>query len=271
MTRTFLIRCLGLALILAMLLPLAQGALASVPRYPQKSDLNPITDGAGILSPNTVKDLKTFRDTLVNQTGVGLWVATVLFLDGTDMPTYARELFRFWNLRDEDFLLLLCAGEDSYYTVAGSTLINRGLPENTQQVILAANFHSSFMQQRYDEAIARYIPALASQLSKQYGVNLSTVNLFGSPEATPAPTPAPTPRPKFDSSSTNFRQQTRQEESGFSLGSLFVLFLLFSLIFGSRRRRLGDRAGCMGCGCGPLGWIFAGLGLNELFRNRNRW
>ncbi len=291
MARRAFFRCLVTALLMISLLFSTLNAWAA-PRYPEKTDLT-VSDNANIFSKKTVDDLNTFHNTLNNQTGVKLWVVTVHFLDGLDVSAFAREVFRQWNLGDEDFLMLLSSGDEEAVTIAGNTLARR-LPAESQQHLLNFYFLSDFQSEQYEAAFRKYIPQLASSLSNSYGQNVSTADLFGIPSATP--TAAPTVEPANDTSNNDWmeylpggskfftewekndnrpqepsRPFQEEKSSGFSLGSLFILFILFSLIFGSRRRRLGDRAGCMGCGCGPLGWIFAGLGLNELFRNRNRW
>lgn len=286
MARTFATRVLVLVLLAAMLLSIAAGAVAA-PRYPEKTE--PVSDYADILSPGTMADLKTFRDTLKNRTGVGLWVTTVHFLDGEDISKYTEFLFKNWNLGEEDLLLVLCAGEESYDTVAGPTLLQR-LPEDSQQNLLTSYLRADFQEERYDAAIASYIPALGNLLGKQYGASVSVAGLFGKAEATP--TPAPTLAPSgenwqeylwqgYDSFSSWFKsegasvtpnppQRKSHDESGINLGSLFVLAIIFFLLFGKRYRRRGGRPGCMGCGCGPLGWIVTGLGLGSLFENRGR-
>ena len=289
MARPAYFRCLGTVLLLILLFNMPLHA-AAAPRYPEKTDLV-VSDNANVFSKDTVDDLISFHNTLKNETGVKLWVVTVHFLDGLDVSAFGREVFRLWNLHDDDLLLLLSSGDEEAVTVAGNALVRR-LSVESQQHLLNAYFLKDFQSEQYEAAFRQYIPQLASFLGKQYGVTVSAANLFGIPSA--APTAAPTVAPANNNNSwmdylpggskfiTEWQNNERQAErpgrptrenrsSGFSLGSLFVLFLLFSLIFGSRRRRLGDRAGCMGCGCGPLGWIFAGLGLNELFRNRNRW
>ena len=289
MARRAFFRCLGTALLMILLLysPLNAGAL---PRYPEKTDLI-VSDNANIFSKSTVDDLNTFHNTLKNETGVKLWVVTVHFLDGQDVSAFAREVFRLWNLGDEDLLLLMSSGDEEAATIAGSTLVRR-LPADSQQQLLNFHFLKDFQNEQYESAFRQYIPQLASSLSNSYGQTVSAAALFGIPAA--APTAAPTVAPSGNNNSwmnflpggsqffSEWEKNDRQAEtpsrpyredksSGFSLGSLFILFILFSLIFGSRRRRAYDRAGCMGCGCGPLGWIFAGLGLNELFKNRHRW
>lgn len=282
-------RYLGTALLMLLLLYSPMSAWAA-PRYPEKTDLV-VSDNATIFSKDTVDDLNTFHNTLKNKTGVKLWVVTVHFLDGQDVLAFGREVFRLWNLSDEDLLLLLSSGDEEAVTIAGNTL-ERRLSKESQQQLLNFYFLKDFQSEQYESAFRQYIPKLATSLGNSYGQTVSTADLFGIPAASPTAAPTVAPSNNNDSwmeylpggskfftewekndkqTETPSRTYHEEKSSGFSLGSLFILFILFSLIFGSRRRRMGDRAGCMGCGCGPLGWIFAGLGLNELFKNRRHW
>lgn len=280
----------GLLLITLLLLGIMTGAAAE-PRYPDKMDL-PVSDNANIFSQETVDNLTAFQKTLENETGVRLWVVTVHFLDGAEVGDYGQAVFDLWQLGEDDLLLLLSAGDEEAVTVAGNSL-KRIFPQDSQQHLLNAYFLSSFQDEQYDEAFRLYIPQLAAFLGKKFGVTVSTAALFGIPAA--SPTPEPTVQPAnndngwmqylpggsdFLSGLINGSYATEkpantgmmmERATGFSFGSLILLLILFSLIFGSRRRHMGGRAGCAGCGCGPLGWLAAGLGLGELFKNRRRW
>ena len=293
MARRASIHCLGFTLLLVMLLALPAAVMAS-PRYPTKTDL-PVSDNANIFPEQAVFDLNTFHDTLKNKTGVKLWVVTVHFLDGLNVSDFGREVFRQWNLQDDDLLLLISAGDEECVTVAGPALLKL-FSQDTQQYLLNAYFLNDFQNEKYDTAFRQYIPQLATALGKQYGVTVPTADLFGIPAAAATPVPTVVP-PSADDNVTEdisndwmeylpggskfFAEWDKPEDtpapnnyfkeeksSGFSLGSLFILFILFSLVFGSKKRRLGGRTGC---GCGPLGWLFAGLGMGEVIRNRRRW
>lgn len=290
MARRVLFNCLGIALLMVMLFQLPQYAMAS-PRYPAVSDL-PVSDNANIFPEQTVFDLNTFHETLKNKTGVKLRVVTVHFLDGMSVSDFGREVFRQWNLGDDDLLLLASAGDEEAVTIAGPALEKR-FSKDSQQHLLNAYFLKDFQNEKYDTAFREYIPQLAIFLGKQYGVTVSTAQLFGMPAAAPTPAPTIAPDSGKDSNESGWmeylpggskffsewqenekkaveQENKSQEEksSGFSLGNLFILFILFSLIFGSRKRKY-RYGGCMGCG--PLGWIFAGLGLGEVMKNRRRW
>ncbi len=294
MARRASIRFFGFMLLITLLLALPLSGTAA-PRYPTKTDL-PVSDNANIFPEQTVFDLNTFHDTLKNKTGVKLWVVSVHFLDGMNASDFGREVFRQWNLSEDDLLMLISAGDEECATVAGPGLAKL-FSQDSQQFLLNSYFLNDFQNERYDTAFRQYIPQLATALGKQYGVTVSMANLFGIPAAAPTPVPTVVPPSKEESGDGDISNDwmeylpggskffakwdqaentpapnnyfREEKSSGFSLGSLFVLFLLFSLIFGSKKRRLGRRAGC--CGCGPLGWLIAGLGMGEIVRNRRRW
>ena len=293
MARRALIRFLGFTLLIVLMLALPLAAMAS-PRYPTKTDL-PVSDNANIFPEQTVFDLNTFHDTLKNKTGVKLWVVTVHFLDGMNVSDFAREVFRQWNLGDDDLLLLASAGDEACTTFAGPSLEKR-FSQDSRQFLLSSYFLNDFQNEKYDAAFRAYIPQLAAALGKQYGETIPTGSLFGIPAAAPTPAPTIVPPSSNESSAEDISNDwmeylpggskffaewdkpdrtpvpnnyfREEKSSGFSLGSLFILFILFSLVFGSKKRRMGSR---YGCGCGPLGWLVAMLGMGEIVRNRRRW
>lgn len=260
-----------LALLAACLVALLAAGAQAQPRYPEKSGV--ACDYADVLSAQTVEDVQTFHENLAAKTNVGLYVATVHFLDGQDIKTYAHTLFERWELGEKDLLLLLAVGEDNYYACAGPELAKR-FPEASQQVLLSQTLQSEFMAQRYDGAVRSYLPALASALGKQFGVTVKLPRSLASAGATAAPAAAPDWGKAFKDSAFFDRAEkeaqraaqaiTREEKrSGISLGKTVLLALILWLIFGSGKGRRGRR-GC-GCGCAPFGWLLAALGLQKLF------
>ena len=264
---------------------------AAAPRYREKPG-GSVADYADILSKDTVSELTQFHDLLMEKAGVDLMAASVLFFDGKEPAVYTKELFEAWGLGDMSFLIVMAPGEDSFYTMAGSGLI-RSLPEESQQHLLTAYFQDSFVNQRYDEAVARYMPALANLLSKQLGAAIPMGGLFGQ-SSQPVPASPPPQAPSDESAGepagegsllpSNFwdRWESGLEEaeekvshnvivreekrSGISLGKIFLLILIFYFIFGGRKRSYYKKGcGCMGCG--PIGWLLAALGVREAFKD----
>lgn len=256
-------------------------ALAA-PRIPEKGDI--LSDYADVLSTPTLQEIAAFNERLSEKTGVHLHILSVHFLDGVDISTYANMVFERWGLSENDILLIMAVGEDSYTTKAGINVEKR-FPGASQQNLLSATFDGPYRGYRYDEAVAAYVPALGSALAKQYGVTLNTTGLFGKAEqSSPTPTFSPDDSTKADGGflwmgSTSLDAITQGvEQAGRKVTSLFdrltrnlsfgrILFLLFlfSIIFGGRRKYW---RGCSGCGCGPLGWIIAALGLGNLFNRK---
>jgi len=122
---------------------------------------------------------------------------TVHFLDGMNVSDFGREVFRQWNLGDDDLLLLASAGDEECTTIAGPTLEKR-FSQDSRQFLLNSYFLNDFQNEKYDAAFRGYIPQLAAALGKQYGETIPTGNLFGIPAAaaTPVPTVVP-PSSKF--------------------------------------------------------------------------
>ena len=168
MARRALIRLLGSTLLIVLMLALPLAAMAS-PRYPAKTDL-PVSDNANIFPEQTVFDLNTFHDTLKNKTGVKLWVVTVHFLDGMNVSDFGREVFRQWNLGDDDLLLLASAGDEECITIAGPTLEKR-FSQDSRQFLLNSYFLNDFRMKNTTRLSVNifpsWLPPLASSTAKR--------------------------------------------------------------------------------------------------------
>jgi uncharacterized protein len=71
-----------------------------------------VVDQANIMSPVTRSDVETKAKDLEEKSGIQLVVATVKSLQGSDIETYANQLFRFWKLgeaKNNNGVLLLVA------------------------------------------------------------------------------------------------------------------------------------------------------------------
>lgn len=238
--------------------------------YPEKN--GPVNDYANVLTAQMAAELKTFHEDLKEKTGVGLYMVTLHFLDGQDIRAYAQGLFDQWTLEEKDLLVLLAVGEDGYYSCAGRSL-EKKLPESSRQILLSQHLQKPFAAQQYDQAMVDYIPALAASLGKSFGKTIPLTGSF-------APQTAAASAQGFDWSrlfvigreeaeqvdkqvEDKLRQLLGKEEkgSGISLGKTLTLAFVLWLIFGKKKHRRGLK----GCGCSPLGWIIAALGLQKFF------
>lgn len=284
-------RWLTLVVLLILAVCAAMPSAQAQPQYPE--NMGVVCDVADVFSSETVEDIKAFHATLLDKTGVGFYVVTVHFLDGQDIRTYAQTLFARWGLGENDLLLLMAVGEDTFYSVAGSSLV-KVFAQDTQQHLLSSYLEKNFMALKYNEAIASYIPALSSVLAKQYNKTITLPERMAASQPQAQATAAATATPwseswesvldtaldtaldsidrVFGGSTSDNRQNqesvlTREDKnSGISLGSTLVLAIVLWLIFGKKSRRRDGRRN--GCGCSPLGWLFAAFGLQKFFKRR---
>lgn len=228
-----------------------------------------VRDGAALLAPQTVNQLIELSDALEEQTGFRLSVDVRHFLGGAQPDAFAQTLLSQRQDKENTLLLLAVIGEERYALAAGSNVL-RALPQDAQQSLLSRWFRTPFLNRRYDDAVLTVMAQAAAQMAIAKGVALSA-----EPLVTPAPTAAPstgyktiqlpdfglddvlreplrpTPRPVRDDQDSRDR--------GMSIGSIIVIGLVLSSLFGKKRNGRG------GCGCGPLGWIFGVFGLSKFF------
>ena len=267
-----------IALMLALLFMM--GIACAEPRYPDKADT--IADLANVFSKETIDALNAFNTNLKSKTGATLHVVTVHFLDGADARSYANALFTRWNLGTNDILLLLAVGEDTFFTAAGQTVDNK-FPEASREVLLSDAFLTRYLALDYDGAIREYIPKLSEVLGKNYSAAIPLPKLFGVPEVPTPPAVKPIWMDIFELEDEPVRPREAHEEnrieriereSGINLPNIILLVLILLLIFSPKKsvRQFGQMAGCSscGCGCGPLGWLLALLGVREASKKRKK-
>lgn len=231
-----------------------------------------INDFANVFSAQTLEETEAFRRELEKKTDVSLYLAAVHFLDGQEISGYAQALARKWELDENSLLILLAVGEDNYYAWAGDE-VEKKLPSASRQILLSQHLQTPFLAQQYDQALIAYVPALSDALGKAYGKSLTLTGRMA-PLATPAPARGFDWSQLFIYEPEDVRRVDEQVEdrlreffqgeekgSGISLGKTLVIALVLWLIFGKKK----ERGGCMGCGCAPIGWIVAALGLQKFF------
>ena len=205
---------------------------------------------------------------------IDLHVATVHFLDGMEPQTYAEQLFRKWQLSEEDVLLLCAAGEDSFAVFMGDEaerVIGRSNAENL--LYTSSEFGQLFRKQQYDAAIAAFCNGFNHLLEKQTGDSVRMNGLFGQ-QALSVPEKLDAyggelwrdVMDAINETTSDYQEHHRREEreeNGLTAGGWIVLIILILIMF---RRNRFDRAHRYGCGCSPLGWILGLLGLGFLFK-----
>lgn len=234
---------------------------AAEPRYPERQ--GNITDAAAVFSQSTMKDLTQFADEVANETSIRFYVATVDFLDGASLSNYANGLRQYWLLDDDELLLLLAVGEDKFGSFGGAK-VNHCLSSQVQDKLLSAYLQEPFLQQRYDDAISRYIPALTSELNKSFDGDIDLNGFFGQVQETTVnwADEWSTRLDEFfhEDEPTPMERVTHEDkDTGFSLGKVILTIFLLSVIFGKRRSRRG---------CNPFTRLFAALGLWKLWNRK---
>ncbi len=147
-----------------------------------------VTDLANVLGTQTATDIAELSTRLSTQTGSSLYVVTRHFLGGADTKAYARELFGRWGLTQNDALLLMVIGEDSYALVLGDALQSI-MPAEVQSTTLSTTFRTPYLNRQYDQAVAGLSLKLVEQISRSYNTTVSSAGLLGQTalQSTPAP------------------------------------------------------------------------------------
>lgn len=167
-------------------------------QYPLSQGI--VTDLAEVLGEDVTWDLKTLAQRM-NDEGLGsIRVVTRHFLGGTDASVYAKALFDAWGLGDEDVLLLMVIGEESYAMEAGAAA-RAALSNDTRTSLLATHFRNAFLQRKYGEAVWDVSVQTCAALAKAAGVTVSVSGLFGASAVQNAPA-----KPQIGSSSGSVSQ-----------------------------------------------------------------
>lgn len=231
-----------------------------------------VRDSAAVLSDSTVEQFRALSDELERKTGYRLAVDVRHFLGGAEPGAYARQLLEQAQSPAKTILLLAVIGEERYAVQAGSDAA-KVLGSDAISSLLSMHFRGPFQAREYDGAVLAFATEAARQLSLHAGISLNAI-----PTAVPsaAPQPSATPRQEYESiklpdlnsmlrepiaptaDPAPQRERYQREERGMSIGSIILIGLVLSALFGGKKGRKG-------CGCGPLGWIFGVFGASKMF------
>jgi uncharacterized protein len=212
----------------------------------QLKPTNYVNDFAGVLDPNTVAQLDDICQQIDQKAHAQIAVVTIKSLDGSDIESYAVELFKKWGIgskaTDHGVLILLATQDHRYRTEVGYGL-EPILPDGK-----VGGFGREAVpllkQGDYNGAVTLLTTRVADVIAQDAGIEL-----------TGARPRAPTAR--------------EEPSKGLSLGGIIVLLiiflilvstsfgrlLLFSMLFGGRGGGYGGGGGFGGGGGG-----FGGFG-----------
>ena len=95
-------------------LMLLLGALPALAQQTYPECTGTVTDLALVLGDETIRDLEKLNSRYEALTDGRIYLVTRHFLGGRDVNEYAEELFDAWKLQDQDVLMLMVIGEESY-------------------------------------------------------------------------------------------------------------------------------------------------------------
>jgi uncharacterized protein len=127
-----------------------------------------VVDQAGVINAQTRGNLETKLKDLEDKSGTQLVVATVKSLQGSDIETYANQLFRLWKLgqaqKNNGVLLLVAPNEHKVRIEVGYGLEGT-LTDALSSVIVASAIIPRFKTNDYSGGIERGVDGIISVLS----------------------------------------------------------------------------------------------------------
>jgi uncharacterized protein len=188
-----------------------------------------VVDQAGVMSAAGKSDVEAKSKALQEKSGIQLAVATVPSLQGSDIESYANQLFRFWKLGDaqkNNGVLLLVAPVEHKVRIEVGYGLEGTLTDALSSVIIASAIVPRFKANDFSGGIERGVDGIISVLSGD--------TADWQPEASV----------RFD-----------EYQSNLIIGSLFILvcvaIFILGAVFNAHRGRYVNRRG-------QLVWLPAG-------------
>jgi uncharacterized protein len=127
-----------------------------------------VVDQAGVMTAESRSDVDTKLKNLEDKSGIQLVVATVKSLQGSDVETYANQLFRFWKLgeakKNNGALLLVAPAEHKVRIEVGYGLEGT-LTDALSSVIISSAIVPRFKTGDFSGGIERGVDGIISVLS----------------------------------------------------------------------------------------------------------
>jgi uncharacterized protein len=156
----------GMAAGLAAALLFSLAALAFALDFPPLTGR--VVDQANVMTPESRSELETKLKDLEDKSSIQLVVATVKSLQGSDIETYANELFRTWKLgqaqKNNGVLLLIAPNEHKVRIEVGYGLEGT-LTDALSSVIISSAIVPRFKTGDFSGGISRGVDGIISVLS----------------------------------------------------------------------------------------------------------
>ena len=161
----------ALLFIIVSLLALA-GPSADAAVLPKPSQREYIVDTAGIVSAEDRAQIEKIGEELREKTKAEIVVVTVTTLDGTDIESYANELFRSWGIGDakqSNGVLLLIAKDDRKFRIEVGYGLEGEITDGRAGEILD-KMKPYFRDEKYSEGVLNAYQKLAAYAYHAAGV-----------------------------------------------------------------------------------------------------
>jgi uncharacterized protein len=155
---------MAIAAALAFILPLTLCAFAF--DFPALSGR--VVDQANIMSPVTKSDVEKKSKDLEDKSGIQFVVATVKSLQGSDIETYANQLFRFWKLgeaKNNNGVLLLVAPTEHKVRIEVGYGLEGTLTDALSSVIITSAITPRFKASDFSGGIERGVDGIIAVLT----------------------------------------------------------------------------------------------------------
>jgi uncharacterized protein len=162
-----------------------------------------VVDQAGIISPVVRSDIEKKSKDLEDKSGIQLVVATVKSLQGSDIETYANQLFRFWKLGEQkknNGVLLLVAPAEHKVRIEVGYGLEGTLTDALSSVIITSAITPRFKANDFSAGIERGVDGIIAVLTT-------------------------------DAAEWHRKAKVRSDDSTAAFGALFPALLLIVVIF----------------------------------------
>ena len=136
-----------------------------------------IVDTAGMVSAEDAAQISKIGAELRGKTKAEIVVVTVPTLGGTDIESYANELFRSWGIGDarmNNGVLLLLAKDDRAFRIEVGYGLEGAITDGYAGSVLDA-MKGEFRKENYSPAILQAYVTLAQKAAAEYGVGLESL------------------------------------------------------------------------------------------------